>query len=102
MEIQKGDPAVPNSGAPQITPPTTTPAETPQNQASPKLTKWQINRRFKGGLIVIALVTFNFYFCIYKKIPLDWFKSYADTMGWIGGILLGGLTATDIAAKRKP
>ena len=54
------------------------------------------NRRFKLGLLFAALINVNYYLVYFMGKELTWFTEYAKTSLFWFGVVVGGLTLTDI------
>jgi len=54
------------------------------------------NRRFKLGLLWAGLININFYLVYFMGKELIWWSEYAKNMTLWFGIIIGGLTLTDL------
>ena len=59
------------------------------------------NRRYKLGYVWVVLTTVPYYICMFKGLDLEWWTEYAKQMTFWFGLIVGGLSITDIAFHLK-
>ena len=60
-----------------------------------------MNRRYKLGFLWVVLVTVPYYICMFKGLDIQWWIEYAKQATFWFAIVVGGLSATDIAYHIK-
>lgn len=58
------------------------------------------SRRVRFGIAAIVLVTIEHYIAIFKGLSIEWPTNYAMYIVGIVAFIIGGLSATDIWAKK--
>ncbi len=57
------------------------------------------NRRYRVGLLIIALGTISYYVVILKRLALEYFVEYGKFLLLVGLFVVAGISATDAITK---